>query len=299
MIYIGKVTPPKLREEANRKVIDFLAKYEPQKISVPSDEEKQKNIKTRLLHGFISGEMSDLMRKNENLLTRDCLILDLDDIIVAVDVLKVEINRLFSGFDYALFPSVSNGLKGVRYRLVLPLDKSVQREEYSLIVRFFNERILKGIIGVPDESNVTWSQIQLLPVVTQFNRKEDILINQTGKQLPTDALLAGARTFFKGKPVSSNAKETNFTGYNKFKKGSSRYRNTTTELFESLVLGCKEGNRNNRIAQITGGLLARSVNVKVVYALVLFANEHFEKPLPVEEVEKTFYSIAKKELGID
>ncbi len=299
MIYVGKVIPSIMNEPINQNILDFLSKYTPQKVTVPSDEEQQKKLKTRILNGFISGEMSALIRKNENLISRDCLILDLDDVTVSAEVLKSEINREFKKFDFSLFPSVSNGMKGVRYRLVLPLDKSVQSQEYSLIVRFFNERILQSVISVPDESNATWSQIQLLPVLTQYNHQEDILIHRTGKQLPVGALLEGARTFFKGEQASLSAKDTNFKGYNKFKKGSSRYRNTTTELFESLVLGCKEGNRNNRIAQITGGLLARSVNVKVVYTLVLFANEHFEKPLPVEEVEKTFYSIAKKELGMD
>lgn len=290
MIYIGKVTPPKMREETNQKVIDFLAKYEPQKISVPSDEEKQKNIKTRLLNGFISGEMSELMRKNENLLTRDCLILDLDDIIVVVDVLKVEIKRLFSVFDYALFPSVSNGLKGVRYRLVLPLDKSVQREEYSLIVRFFNERILKGIIGVPDESNGTWSQIQLLPVVTQFNQKEDISINQTGKQLPTDALLAGARTFFKGKNPQVKTK----TNTRVYTKSNSYLNNMLSEIF----LGCGEGNRNNRIKELTVKFIKQGVKPTVMLEVAKTANAYFTPPLTEREVEKTVKSVVMTVLGV-
>lgn len=290
MIYIGKVTPSAMREETNQNVIDFLARYEPQKINVPSDEEKQKNIKTRVLNGFISGEMSELTRKNENLLTRDCLIIDLDDIIVAVDVLKVEINRIFSVFDYALFPSVSNGIKGVRYRLVLPLDKSVQREEYRLIVRFFNERILKDIIGVPDESNVTWSQIQLLPVLTQCNHKEDILIHQTGKQLPVGALLEGARTFFKGKDTQAKTK----TPKNAYVKSNSYLNDMLSEIF----LGCGEGNRNNRIKDLTVKFIKQGVKPTVMLEVAKVANAYFTPPLTEREVEKTVKSVVMTVLGV-
>lgn len=290
MIYIGKVTPSSMREEMNHNVIDFLERYEPQKISVPDDEEKQKNIKTRILNGFISGEMSELTRKNENLLTRDCLILDLDDIIVAVDALKVEINRLFGVFDYALFPSVSNGLKGVRYRLVLPLDKSVQREEYSLIVRFFNERILKDIIGFPDESNATWSQIQLLPVVTQFNRKEDISIHRGNKKLPVEALLEGARTFFKGKKPQVKTK----TNKNTYVKSNSYLNDMLSEIF----LGCGEGNRNNRIKNLTVKFIKQGVKPTVMLEVAKVANAYFTPPLTEREVEKTVKSVVMTVLGV-
>ena len=67
-------------------------------------------------------------------------------------------------------------------------------------------------------------------------------------------------------------------------------------MFESLVAGCEEGNRNNRIAQIAGGLLARAVDVSAVFELVKVANQYFTEPLSEKEVEATFFSIAKKEL---
>jgi len=115
MIYVGKVIPSLMDEPINRNILDFLAEYTPQKVTVPNNEEQQKRLKTIILNGFISGEMSALIRKNENLVSRDCLILDLDDVTVSVEELKTEIKREFNKFDFALFPSVSNGLKGVRY----------------------------------------------------------------------------------------------------------------------------------------------------------------------------------------
>lgn len=290
MIYVGKVIPSLMNEPINQNILDFLAEYTPQKVTVPNNEEQQKKLKTTVLNGFISGEMKALIRKNENLASRDCLILDLDDVTVSADELKAEINREFSKFDFALFPSISNGLKGVRYRLVLPLDKSVQSQEYSLIVRFFNERILQSVISVPDESNATWSQIQLLPVLTQYNHKEDILIHRTGKKLPVVALLDGARTFFKGKSAQTNTK----TPKNAYVKSNSYLNNMLVEIFQ----GCGEGNRNNRIKDLTVKFTKQGVKPTVMLEVAKVANAYFTPPLNEKEVEQTVKSVVMTMLGV-
>ncbi|MGF1917230.1 primase C-terminal domain-containing protein [Enterococcus faecalis] len=290
MIYVGKVIPSLMNEPTNRNILDFLVEYTPQKVTVSSDEEQQKKLKTRILNGFISGEMSALIRKNENLVSRDCLILDLDDVIVSASELKEEIHREFKQFDYALFPSVSNGIKGVRYRLVLPVDRSVQSQEYSLIVRFFNERILQNVLNVPDESNATWSQIQLLPVLTQYNHQEDILIHRTGKQLPVGALLEGARTFFKGKRAQSETK----TPKNAYVKANSYLNNMLVEIFK----GCGEGNRNNRIKDLTVKFTKQGVKPTVMLEVAKVANAYFTPPLNEKEVEQTVKSVVMTMLGV-
>ncbi|HFX3810574.1 TPA: primase alpha helix C-terminal domain-containing protein [Enterococcus faecium] len=291
MIYIGKVRPSIMEDGLSISVLNFFKRYKPSKIHLPSDDECQKKIKTTQVSGFISGEMKALIRKNENVLTRDCLVLDLDDVLVSEERLLQVIYEKFKPFQYVLYPSISNKIKGVRYRLILPLDESIKEENYKLLVRFFSNKVLDQVIGNPDESNSTWSQLMLLPVSTQYF-EANISVNESEKCLPVQNLTKSAKTW---KREQESQKRTYNT--KKYKRGASRYRNTTTELFESLVAGCNEGNRNNRIAQITGGLLARAVDVQAVYQLVLFANEHFEQPLPVKEVEATFYSIAQKELS--
>ncbi len=286
--------PPK-----NIPIIDFFEQYKPKKIIVPGDAEEQKKIKTQELNGIICGEMKALIRKNENLLSRDCVLLDLDDVILSEGALVETIKQKFNKFDYVLYPTVSHGVKGVRYRLVIPLSESIEEQEYKLLVRFLSNRLLEGVIHKADQSNTTWSQIQLLPVLTQFVTKDQIIISKGEELFPAQEALKGAEQWAKDHktddggvrtvPLNRNA--------NQFKKGASRYRNTTTELFESIVNGCEEGNRNNRIAQITGGLLARAVDVAVVLELVKVANRYFTEPLSDKEVEATFFSIAKKELG--
>jgi len=290
MIYIGKVRPSIMEEGKDISVLDFFKAYKPASVQLPDDKEEQKKIKTLQLNGFISGEMTALVRKNEHVLTRDCLIFDLDDVLVSEERLIGMISDKFKAFQYVLYPSISNGLKGVRYRLLLPLSEPVKEQEYKLLIHFFSNKILNQIIGKMDESNSTWSQLMLLPVSTQYS-KANIFVNEGEKCLPIQSLLEGAKAWQNEQEPQKKTYDTT-----RYKRGAHRYRNSTTQLFESLVFGCAEGNRNNRIAQITGGLLARAVDVRAVYQLVLIANEHFDEPLPVKEVENTFYSIARKEL---
>ena len=293
MIYIGKVKPSILNEPVNQPIIEFFKNYQPLEIQVPDDKAKQSELKTTVLHGFISGDMKALVRNNNNLISRDCLILDLDDVVVSEAELIEIIQQKFNKFQYILYPSVSHKIKGVRYRLIIPLDNTVNESEYKLLVHYANKKLLDGVVGKIDDSNYTWSQLMLLPVITQFTSDKNIIINETKIQLPTINLLKGAEVWSKElKPT-----EQKFIRPVYFKSGGSRYRNTTTNLFESLVLGCEEGNRNNRLAQITGGLLARAVDVELAYKLILVANEHFNDPLPIEEVNNTFESICKKELS--
>lgn len=295
MIYIGKVKPSLMNEPINKGVIEFFKNYQPLELDIPGNEEEQKRIKTSILQGFISGEMKALVRNNTNLISRDCLILDLDDVIISEDELIKVIHEKFNKFEYVLYPSISHGVKGVRYRLVLPLDGEVNESEYKLLVHYANNMILKGIIGQSDSSNATWSQVMLLPTITQYTSDKSLIINESEKQLPTVQLLEGADTLSK----KNKLPQKNYINPSRFKRGGHRYRNATTELFESLVVGCGEGNRNNRIAQITGGLLARAVDVEQAYKLILLANDNFDDPLSIDEVNNTFESIAKKELRAD
>lgn len=299
MIYVGKVRPSIMEEPIEKTVAQFFKEYTPIKVNITDNPEEQKKLKTMRINGFISGKMSALIRKNENLINRDCLILDLDDVVVSESDLIQIIHQKFMKFSYILYPSVSHGLKGVRYRLVVPLDRTVIESEYKLLIHFFSNKVLEGVIQQVDQSNMTWSQIQLLPVLTQFIQQEQIIIHEQELLFPTDDGLEVAKRWAKEytKDTGGVTSTKVYKNTSQFKKGGSRYRNTTTELFESIVAGCDEGNRNNRIAQITGGLLARAVDVGMVFELVKVANQHFNDPLSEKEVEDTFYSIAKKELG--
>lgn len=87
-------------------------------------------------------------------------------------------------------------------------------------------------------------------------------------------------------------------GSNSSYKGTKRYRSQTTELIETIANGFDKGKRNDTVAKITGQLLAYAVNVRLAWQLVQYANDNSSEPLPQAELERTFESIARKELGL-
>lgn len=279
-----------MSEPINTSVVQFFRDYKPPQIVVSNDERELKIIKTIQVNGFISGELKSLLRNNDNLINRDCIILDLDDITVTEKELLKAIHGKFKKYTYIAYPSISHGLKGVRYRLVIPLSRPVVKQEYRSLVEFFYKKIIFDVIQQVDESNYTWSQLMLLPVLTQHIKQEQITIHDGKVLFPVDESL---QLINKNTP---RTKKYNAKNLNQFRNGGSRYRTTTTELIESLVTGCATGNRNTQITKITGGLLARAVNVKAILELVKVANSYFDEPLSDSEVEATFYSIVRKEL---
>ncbi|PQD56264.1 hypothetical protein [Enterococcus faecium] len=57
MIYIGKVRPSIMEPPVEQSIIQFFSEYNPIDVVVPDDPEKQKELKTIRLDGFIVGEM--------------------------------------------------------------------------------------------------------------------------------------------------------------------------------------------------------------------------------------------------
>ena len=123
MIYTGTVTQPKMNV-IEMPLLAYFRDFKPQEYKVTNlSEEQLKTIKKSRLGGFISGEMSQPTRRNENLLSRDAIIIDLDDVKVTEDELLAKFSKLKN--EFIAYPSISNGIKGVRYRLIMPLDKPV------------------------------------------------------------------------------------------------------------------------------------------------------------------------------
>lgn len=71
------------------------------------------------------------------------------------------------------------------------------------------------------------------------------------------------------------------------------------KIIETLFNGFgEEGGRNVACASFVGMLFNRYVNfdIETAYELTIMANNNTPEPLPEEELDNTFKSIAKKEL---
>lgn len=284
MIYIGTVTQPKMNV-IEMPLLAYFRDFKPQEYKVTNlSKEQLETIKKNRLGGFISGEMSQPTRKNENLLSRDAIIIDLDDVKVTEDELLAKFSKLKN--EFIAYPSISNGIKGVRYRLIMPLDKPVtDAKTYKVLVNFISRVLLKEILGEPDVSNQTWSQIMLLPCLTEYNTADKIIVHD-GEKWHLDRLLQQAEKH-------GYTKQTNFSQWTS-KPNTNNTFNKFKYCLELLAFGTDTGERNNTITKVVGYLFAWNVDVYAIEKLVQFMNLNCEEPLPQDEVTSIVESIGKK-----
>ena len=287
MIYIGTVTQPKMNV-IEMPLLAYFRDFKPQEYKVTNlSKEQLETIKKSRLGGFISGEMSQPTRKNENLLSRDAIIIDLDDVKVTEDELLAKFSKLKN--EFIAYPSISNGIKGVRYRLIMPLDKPVtDAKTYKVLVNFISRVLLKEILGEPDISNQTWSQIMLLPCLTEYNTADKIIVHD-GEKWHLDRLLQQAEKY-------GYTKQTNFSQWTS-SPDIETFNNKLDMYMYWLANGAETGKRNTTIARVVGYFLSKKIKVKSVRKLVHNMNLACEEPLPREEVDKIVYSIMKKHLN--
>lgn len=250
-------------------------------------KEQLNQIKLKQLRGFISGLMSEPIRNNDNLINRDAFILDLDDVVITESELLAYFERMKAkGKQFIAYPSISNGLKGVRYRLILPLDEPITDENiYKSCINFINGELLKNMIGKPDNSNGTWSQLMLLPCLTEYNTADKIIVHD-GEKWHLDRLLQQAEK-------NGYTKQTNFSQWTSRTNSSNTF-NKFKYCLELLAFGTDTGERNNTITKVVGYLFAWNVDVYAIEKLVQFMNLNCEEPLPQDEVTSIVESIGKK-----
>ena len=284
MIYIGKPISSTLIEEKAKDLMQFFLEYEPSYFEVSKDPLTQKELKTKKVECFISGEFKELVRNDENLLSRDALVIDIDHTELGELELIQTINQRIGKLNYVLYPSLNNGIKGVRYRLVVPLDQSIGKEDYKLLVKYFSLVILNGILSKVDESNFSFSQLQALPVLTHENDKDKIIISLTEFNFPVEKGLAAASEEFKNeiKP---------------FKKDYRPVSKTKAASFIDMIFGgVEEGSRDNSLTKLAGWLLWHGVDNETLVQAMHVANVNSNPPLDEKDVNKIIRSMIKKDV---
>ena len=287
MIYTGTATRKQLTP-INMPLLDYFRTLKLNRYQVIELSKEQLNqIKLKQLRGFISGAMREPIRNNDNLINRDAFILDLDDVVITESELLAYFERMKAkGKQFIAYPSISNGLKGVRYRLILPLDEPITDENtYKSCINFINGELPKNMIGKPDNSNGTWSQLMLLPCLTEYNTADKIILHD-GEKWKLKAFINQAKV----KGYCNEQKPTEWTR----KPYTGKYLSKLDEYMHLLAFGVQEGERNNTIARVVGYLFARDVNVHTIQKLVYNMNEAGGEPLPTEEVDNIIISVAKK-----
>lgn len=182
MLYIQHGLNNAVMEPIEAKFCEFIRTYEPQTVKITKENKQQ--LKNNADYAF-SGRLKNNKRTKENVEYRDLIAIDLDHIGPELKNPQALFDRIKSnlGLCFAMYPTISNGLEGMRYRIVFSVPP-LTPENYQTLVKGLSYMLLRnGTISEIDKSNWKTSQIFGLPIRNQFSPEELIMYNLDGEIL--------------------------------------------------------------------------------------------------------------------
>ena len=256
---------------------EYIAHFTPLAFPKGTDINEYKRLKAPYcISGKIRAEKTGTYRRNnDNLIYRDLIFLDYDELEASVDFLRIVSERL-SEYSYIIYPTIKHTPEKPRYRLVVKPSGNMTEATYKHVVKE-----VADIIGLPfDIASLTWSQLQGLPATTGNLEDYQKTVNR-GIDYPIPR---------------TNQERTVTTSYTPPPSGQL---SITMKVINTLFNGYgTEGGRNVAMTKFIGLLLNKYVNcdIEMAYDLALIANENTDPPLTIDELDTTFKSILQAEM---
>lgn len=256
----------------------YIERFKPQVVPEGADLEEYKRTQAPYcLSGKVTPEKNgSYKRNNANLVYRDLIFLDYDDIETGVDFPKI-VSKALYGYSWIIYPTIKHTPEKPRYRLVVKPSNVMNEGAYKQVVKEIADKI-----GMPfDMASLTWSQLQGLPVTT-------------GDPADYQKIVEHGLDY----PVPSTTLTTQKGVATTYTPRATGQRSITMRVIDTLFNGFgAEGGRNNAAARFIGLLFNKWVDcdLETAYELTTIANNQTDDPLPIEELDRTFTSIAKAE----
>lgn len=213
-------------------------------------------------------------RNNDNVIYRDVLVLDYDDI-PNLRPLHDAITDTLKGVAWFWHTTFNHQTESPRIRLYVPLNERVNADDY----RKYTKVLVSKIGHRVDEGSFQPSRAMALPV---YQKDKYPFLHQYN-----DAPILGTQKLEEWlKELKSEYNESN-----KFKYPKRR----DNEFWKSIAFGVSTGNRNQTLTSLIGVLLNRRVPDPLVYAYCYMWNENCNPPMSSREFNATFESIYKRE----
>lgn len=224
------------------------------------------------------GKLIQKYRNDENIINRNTLVLDYDDI-TDFKGLYSAICKQLKGYSWAFHTTYNHTSEKPRIRLMTPISEPVSADDY----RKYTQALAQKIGYKIDEGSFQPSRAMALPV------KPDKNIPYIFKYNDAPAITIGDLNELSRNLDNSQKDNPITTNYsNQYKKRDSSY-------WRNIAFGVSEGERNQVLASLIGYLLRRYVDANLIYGLVSAWAQMCQPPLEQGEVNKTFKSILKKD----
>ncbi|TWS94564.1 primase alpha helix C-terminal domain-containing protein [Streptococcus sp. sy018] len=267
--------------KGNLEPFEYIAQFKPLVVPKEADVDEYKRTQAPYcLSGKVTSEKNgSYKRNNASLVYRDLIFLDYDEIVGTADNFIETVAAALFGYSYIIYPTIKHTMDKPRYRLVVKPNNVMNETSYKQVVTEIAEKI-----GLPyDITSLTWSQIQGLPVTTE-NPKEYQKIIVRGVDYPVP----------QGEHHKARAPERHDHSFPRQK----HHQSITMRVVNVLLNGFgDEGGRNVAVTRFVGLLFNKWVDcdLETAYELTKIANNVTANPLPIEELDRTFTSIAKAE----
>lgn len=158
-IYLSEgLRTSRLKEIETESDFKWLINYQPQIVQIDGDKKK---IKEKANY-FISGKLSELKRNDDNLVSKTLISLDYDDLRISATKFKRLIRKKLKDISYILYATISHTQENPRYRLIVDLNRNIDKSENKKVLSNF-----ANYIGEPiDKASMTYSQLSGLPICT-------------------------------------------------------------------------------------------------------------------------------------
>lgn len=256
---------------------DYIAEFRP--ITVPKGvkiDDFKRNSAPYCIAGMVKqDENGNYKRNNASLIYRDLIFLDYDELEASVGFPRV-VNNALHGYSYIIYPTIKHTKEKPRYRLVVKPSDAMTEQTYKQTVQEIANKI-----GLPfDNTSLTWSQLQGLPVTTGDPNNYERIVNR-GRSYPVaNTVTASQKPHYRTPRKSSN-------------------KTITMRVLDTLLHGFgDEGGRNVAVTKFVGLLLSKYVkaDIPTAYELTMIANRVTDKPLSSNEIDRTFRSILTLEM---
>jgi len=285
MMYVsqGYRTAKMKPSEGKQTPFKELWEFPPQKAPEINEKSSLKEIddyKANKIGYFIAGKLKNNTRNNSNLIEKELVTLDYDDLGNMLYTKFVNtIKEKLKGIRFILYPTIKNNLPdyGMRYRLVIDTNRSYnQKENGRLIVNLIEH------IGLPcDPKSETYSQCMGLPYLNACS-SEKLIVKQDGEPLEVEKWL-----------YEPKRKENKLSFTTNYRNVGGKY---TGVFLNKVIEGTAEGNRDVWLTSVIGTMLNQGVEAQNAYMMADVINQNFiNPPLSDEQVNKIYLSILDKE----
>lgn len=226
---------------------------------------------------FVSGKVNG-HRKDENVVHKDIIIIDVDGTPPGYDLYSEVADRFKNAF--AIYSTYSHTAQAGRYRLLIPVNRHLTPKQYEHFTNYAIKHLnIPGVDASTDQASRSFA----LPVVKDAKAQDDYIFTYQDAPVVeiTDRHLEA---------LAKQAEKEVITLDTSYKRIEGAQWN---EILQPKAEG--EG-RNEAMVRLAGSLLRRYVDTEVAYYLLRLWNDHHHQPMDNEEFDKTFSSILKSEM---